>query len=97
MSQPASFDMPRPGETILACPHNTKRGRRSFFVGSKDASDKPTGLGAWVKTKHQPEGLWVRWVSLCARCAAANEKDVNKKTPIQMATRAVIWQHKAES
>ena len=96
MSQPASFDMPRPGEMILACSHNTKRNRRQFFVGHTAADGKPTGLGTWLKTKDNPEGIYIRWVSLCGRCVAANEKDANKKTPIQMATRSVIWQRGAE-
>ena len=95
MSQPASFDRPSPGETVLACPHNTRKNRRQFFVGDTRLDGSPTGLGAWVKTKDKPEGLYVRWVSLCSRCVAANEKDANKKTPIQMATRAVLWQKKA--
>jgi hypothetical protein len=98
MSQPASFDQPRPGETVLSCRHiNAKSGRQQFFVGDRDKQGTPTGLGTWVKTRDDPEGFYVRWVSLCSRCAAELKRKRETqpaRTPIQMASLAVIWQRK---
>ena len=97
MSQPASFDKPRPGETILACPHDLKWKRRLFFIG--DIRDgKPTGLGSYVqcrwpgtgKPEDRPiEGLWVRWVALCWSCDLWRR--VWKQYPLRMAKREVLW------
>ena len=92
MSQPASFDMPRPGETILACSHSTNWKRRQYFVGHKDKTGKPTGLGAWVRLQSNPDGLWVRWVSLCGWCRLRRLF----RSPFRLCTRSMLWQHGAE-
>lgn len=94
MSQPASFDQPRPGETILACKHNYKRGRVQIFVGNRGPDGKPTGLGTWVKTKQNPDGLYVRWLSLCARCH--HNMTTQYLPPFSLAAREMVWERKPD-
>ena len=97
MSQPASFDQPREGETILACPHDLKWKRKLFFIGDI-REGKPTGLGRYVQRRSpgtgnpedRPiEGIWVRWVSLCWFCDLWRR--VRKQEPMHMAKREVLW------
>ena len=60
MSQPASFDMPRDGETVLCCRH-TSRKLVLHYVGDEH------GIGMWIKTE-TAGSFWVRWICLCRWC-----------------------------
>jgi hypothetical protein len=91
MSQPASFDQPRDGETVLACPHDSKWKRKLFFVG--DIRDgKPTGLGLFVRRRATDEGIWVRWVVLCWWCSWRRAR--KRQEPVHRAKCEMIWSGK---
>ena len=60
MSQPASFDAPRDGETVLCCGH-VRRKQVLSYVGDEH------GLGIWIKTE-KAGSFWVRWICLCRWC-----------------------------
>lgn len=88
MSQPASFDKPRDGETVLACPHLLGWKHKLFFVG--DIRDgKPTGLGLYVRRRSTDEGIWVRWVVLCWWCRLIQW--LRRKDPIAKVRREMVW------
>jgi uncharacterized C2H2 Zn-finger protein len=97
MSQPASFDKPRDGETVLACPHRFEWKRKAFYIGHVQ-DGQPTGLGRYVRRRlsgirhldDQPnEGIWVRWIVLCAWCRFW--RWVRRQDPIEGARREIVW------
>ena len=74
MSQPASLTEPRPGETVLSCPHLTSYwGQRAIFVGYKDPLKsgvldfQDPGIGMLVRGADGAP-FYIRWVVLCWWC-----------------------------
>ncbi len=84
MSQPASFDAPRDGETVLCCRHH-KRTRVLHYVGDKH------GIGIWVKTETATGfgSFWVRWVCLCRWCELWRR--IRRRGPAEMAKCKAEW------
>jgi hypothetical protein len=82
MSQPASFDRPRDGETVLSCKHLT-RVQVPLYVGDSN------GLGIYVHTQ-QAGSFWVRWVCLCRWCNAWRR--LLRRTPVKAASMRARWQ-----
>lgn len=83
MSQPASFDRPRDGETVLSCKH-LDRNPVPIYVGSRGS-----GIGAYVHTS-QAGSFWVRWVCLCGWCDI--RRRLMGRSPLKMASMRARWQ-----
>jgi hypothetical protein len=74
MSQPASLTEPRPGETVLSCPHPHRQWRREVsFIGNNNPlrsgvlDFQNPGLGALVRDSSGAE-FYIRWAVLCWWC-----------------------------
>lgn len=81
MSQPASFNEPRDGETVLCCTHPT-RILKTFYVGDKN------GLGMFIRSKAAGD-FWIRWIVLCRWCDWWRR--LRRKEPLDAATCRSKW------
>ena len=95
MSQPASLTEPRPGETVLACPHPHRLWhQKALFIGYKDPLKsgvlefKDPGIGALVRDS-QGRPFYIRWAVLCWWCRLRCW--VGRRPPLTATRKMMRW------
>lgn len=106
MSQPASFDSPRPGEWVLACPHILGWKHRCYYIGQAEHVTETFELELRSpKSKENPRqlsglGSWVRipgqtegfWCRWVALCWQCRlRRRITRANPIRLARRRMEW------
>jgi len=106
MSQPASFDSPRPEEWVLACPHLLGWRHKCYYIGQAENVSERYELGLRPpKTEGNPRqlsgiGSWVKipgqpdgfWCRWVALCWRCRlRRWVFRLNPIHFARRRMEW------